>query len=155
MKFSEFDKGTYICAKFTEDTLDRIQEVQKKLGLLNPVKREDLHSTICFSRVYVPFIASNENEFVSKTGHLEIFETNDGPALVLCLDSDYLKHRHELSNILGATYDYPDYKPHITLSYNLGSQYIDLERNNPIEIEIISSKEVVEDLDLDWTKDKV
>lgn len=155
MKFSEFDQGTYVCAKFTEETLNKIQEVQNKLGLLNPVKRDDLHSTICYSRVYVPFLPKTSSDFVSSKNHLEIWDTPDGAALILVLNSPHLQLRHELANILGATYDFPDYKPHITLSYNLGSQYIDLERNNPINIEINSSHEHVEKLELDWSKDKI
>ena len=77
-KLSEFGKGTYVCAKFTEDTLDKINEVQEKLGLLNPTNREDLHTTICYSRKYIPFLASNVEVNVSNSQHLEIWKTSDG-----------------------------------------------------------------------------
>lgn len=154
MKFSEVDKGTYVSAKFTEDTLDRIEKIQKYLGLLNPVSRADLHTTICFSRVNVPFTASNASLEVSNKNHLEVWQTNNGPALILCLESPYLVERHKYSRILGASYDYPDYKPHITLSYNLGAQAVDLTIAD-VNMPIVVSHEVVEDLDLDWTKDKI
>jgi hypothetical protein len=154
MKFSESDKGTYVSAKFTEATLDQIEKVQKSLGLLNPVSRDDLHTTICYSQVNVPFTASNASLIVSTKNHLEIWDTNNGPALILCLNSQYLEERHKYSRILGATYDYPDYKPHITLSYNLGAQAIDLSITD-VNVPITISHEVVEDLDLDWTKDKI
>ena len=70
------------------------------------------------------------------------------------MNSQYLEERHKYSRILGATYDYPDYKPHITLSYNLGAQAIDLSITD-VNVPITISHEVVEDLDLDWTKDKI
>lgn len=154
MKLSEVEKGTYVSAKFTESTLDKLVEVQNTLGLLNPVSRDDLHTTICYSRVNVPFVASALEALVSTSQHLEIWETSDGPALILCLESEHLKERHKYSRILGATYDFPDYKPHVTLSYNLGAQFIDLSDPN-ISIPITISHEIVEDLDLDWTKDKI
>ena len=99
------------------------------------------------------FIASDEAVCVSDTNHLEIWDTPKGSALILCLDSEYLKQRHGLSMILGATYDFPDYKPHITLSYNLGAQYIEVPQDINIVIDVNS--EVVEDLDLEWADDKV
>ena len=71
----------------------------------------------------------------------------------MCLDdADYLKYRHEVGNALGATYDFPDYKPHVTLSYGIGSQYVDI--NQELSIPIVVSKEIVEDLDLNWADDK-
>ena len=80
MKLSEVEKGTYVSAKFTESTLDKLVEVQNKLGLLNPVSRDDLHTTICYSRVNVPFVVSALEALVSTSQHLEIWETSDGPA---------------------------------------------------------------------------
>lgn len=152
MKFSNIDKGTYVAVKFTDETLNKIQEVQDSLRLLNPVKREDLHSTIAYSRVNVPFIPNESGNFISSNQHLEIWNTNDGPALIMVLDdANHLKERHNLANILGATYDFPDYTPHITLSYNLGPQEVELsEFSLPIE----SAYEYMEDLDIDWAKDK-
>lgn len=153
MKFSELNKGTYVAAKFTEQTLDSIQELQTKLRLLNPVKREDLHTTICYSRTVVPFVPHEQIQHIGTASKLEIWDTDKGPALIMLLDSDYLHSRHTYSKALGATYDFPDYKPHVTLSYNLGVQKVDLL--DALNIDIEMSREYVEELDLEWTNDKV
>lgn len=72
---------------------------------------------------------------------------NGKRALVLVLDSDYLHFRHNVGMALGATYDFPSYIPHITLSYDIKSLSFEKER---IDLEVIRSKEYVEELDLDW-----
>ena len=138
--------------KFDEQTLNEIERIQKELKLLNPVSRSDMHSTICYSRTYVNYPVQSEELLVSTSQSLRIFETARGPALVLELDSQHLTTRHELSKILGATYDFPDYIPHITLSYNIGGQYVDTSKT--FNIDVVSSHEYSEDLDLDWADDK-
>lgn len=148
-------KGTYVAVKFDEFTLDSIQQLQDELKLLNKVKREDLHSTVVYSRVKIPYKTGHAdigNVLISQKQHLELWDTSDGKALVLVMDDAVkLKFRHDYAKILGATYDFPDYKPHITLSYNVGVQKINLYETN---LNIVVNHEYMEDLDLDWAKDK-
>lgn len=148
MKFSKSDVGTYAAVRFTEDTLDIIEDIQKVLNIFDPVPRNKIHSTICFSRVFVPFRPIEKEMDVGTTGKLTVFEHNGKRALVLLLDSPYLQERHEYAMALGATFDFPTYSPHITLSYDIGATEIPpvSVSGNPLR----SSTEYVEDLDLDW-----
>ena len=146
------NKGTYVAMKFSESTLNAIEGIQKELKLLNPVSRSDIHSTICYSRKYINYPLQSEEILVSNEQTLRIFDTDKGPALVLELDSLHLSARHELSKLLGATYDFPDYIPHITLSYNIGGQHVDVSKT--FSIDVISSHEYSTDLDLNWADDK-
>lgn len=142
------NKGTYAAVKFTAATLDFLEQLQTELKLFEPVPREKLHSTICFSRVNVPFVALAGSKFIGTTRCLEVFPHNNKRALVLLLDSDHLMERHKYSRIIGATYDFDEYKPHITLAYDIGARALpnfDVS-GTPIEI----SHEYVEDLNLDW-----
>lgn len=141
-------KGTYAAVKFSAATLDNLQEIQHDSKVFEPVPREKLHSTICFSRVHVPFIPLQEKMVIGKTDRFEIFEHNGKRALVLLLDSEYLHDRHEYANILGATFDFPTYNPHITLAYDIGMMAIPTFGVSGVPIEI--ETEYVEDLDLDW-----
>ena len=148
--FRESVKGTYAAVKFTEDTLDRIEKLQEFYDLPNAVPRDKLHSTILYSRVYVPFIPEEGEKFLGSLCHLKVFETQFGTnALVLAFESDYMQFRHDIGTALGATWDYPEYVPHITLSYDVGARKFgtDLE----FDLEIVRSHEYVEDLDLEWT----
>lgn len=145
------NKGTYVSAHFSDSTLNQLEKFQKELGLLNPVPREKLHCTICYSRVGIPYKPLN-NYYAGISGELEIWDTKYGRTLVLKLNSDQLKERHDYSMILGATYDFPEYIPHITLSYNLGGQKINVE--NDIYIDMFVDHEHVDELDDNWSDDK-
>lgn len=150
MRFIESVKGTYAAVNFTDETLDLLVELQNKLKLPNPTPRDKLHCTILYSRVYVPFIPSDKEILLADSAWLEVFETRDNyNALVLRFDSDHLQFRHMVGKALGATYDFPDYLPHVTLSYDIGSLKFDL--NNKFETKLVAAGEYVEDLDPDWT----
>ena len=148
LKLSDIDKGTYAAVKFDDSTLDMFQELQQIMELYNPVPRDKLHSTICFSRVKIPYIPLTEKMPIGSTHKLEVFEHNGKRALVVLLDSPYLESRHEYANILGATFDFPTYNPHVTLAYDIGAMEIPKHgvTGNPVVI----THEYTEDLDLNW-----
>ncbi len=147
-KLSEFGKGLYVAAKFSESTLDALEELQRSLKLPNPVPRDKLHTTIVYSRVNVPYkVASGSFEIADK-GKLDVFKTQSGDrALVFKMESDYLHARHLYAKALGATYDYPDYQPHITLSYNIGV----LNFSGEYKVPVVLDREYSEELDLEWS----
>lgn len=148
MKPSTVSSGTYVCANFNDETLDKLEEIQRSLRLLNPTPREKMHTTICYSRVYVPYMPFTGEELVSDINHLEVWDTKSGKTLVLVMQSEILRERHKYAEILGATYDFDEYKPHITLSYDIGVQLVELGGN--LNIPIVSNSESVEILDLDY-----
>lgn len=149
MKFEDFATGLYVAAKFSETTLDEIENLQRELKIPNPVPRHKIHSTICYSRVNIPYVCSSGSFEVASSGKLETWDTKDGKVLVLKLDSDYLKFRHNYARALGATHDFPDYTPHITLSYNIGPAHYDSE----VKCHVVLDREYKEPLQLDWSED--
>ena len=147
MNFKEFSKGLYVGAKFSESTLDALEKLQRDLKIPNPVPREKLHTTIVYSRVYVPYKVASGSFEVANKGSLTIFETQEGNrALVFELESDYLTTRHNYAKALGATYDFPDYRPHITLSYDVGP----LKFSGTHDVPVVLDREYSEELKLDW-----
>lgn len=146
MKFSDFAQGLYVCAKYSEQTLDEVEALQRALKVPNPVPREKIHSTILYSRVNVPYVCASGSFEVANSGHLEVWRTQDGPTLVLVLDSDYLRTRHMYGRTIGGTHDFNDYTPHITLSYNVGAASF----KGKHELKVILSHEKAEPLKLDW-----
>ena len=48
MKTEDFAQGLYVAAKFSELTLDALENLQRTLKVPNPVPREKFHSTICY-----------------------------------------------------------------------------------------------------------
>lgn len=120
--------GTYAGVRFDRDTVENLQKLQEKLGVPDPLAPEDFHSTLLYSTKpcpnYVPLgeltpvATSDDYEF-----RLEIWPSNSGKknVLVLKYDCEWLTNRHNtLMEEHDATWDHPDYIPHITLSYNVG-----------------------------------
>ena len=156
MKFKTYmeqsEKGTYAGVRLSDDDSDYIVELCKELELPNPITKKDIHITLLYSRKYHPEYIPEENlEEWCYPWKFHIFETFDKKrALVLKLKSDYLENRHKyLMDKLDATYDYPEYIPHITLSYDIG------EMEQPkfpedMRKELLLNREYVEDLKLEW-----
>lgn len=81
---------------------------------------EDLHVTIVYSKQPVDWMAVGsawEEEVRVPPGGARIIEKFDGGAQVLLFNSNHVRWRHEEMVSLGASSDYPDYQPHITISY--------------------------------------
>lgn len=149
MQFKDFSTGLYVAAKFSELTLDALESLQRTLKVPNPVPREKFHSTICYSRVNIPYTTASGSFEVATSGHLEVWDHGESPVLVLVLDSEYLRCRHMYARALGATHDFPDYTPHITLSYNVGP----ITHKGEVKIPVVLDREYKEPLKLDWADD--
>jgi hypothetical protein len=78
----------------------------------------DFHVTVIYSKS--PFLWEDKNlagETLLITGGERSVEIFGDDALVLRIESPQLQERHEELIAMGAVSDYPDYKPHITLTY--------------------------------------
>lgn len=76
------------------------------------------------------------------------FGTDEENILVLKLDAPTISARHhELRESFGATHDYPDFTPHITLCYDFTGDYTALQ---PFTFQLGFEAEEVRPLNLDW-----
>lgn len=153
-------KGTYLGCRFSPDTVKNIISLQREMGVPNPVPQEKLHSTILYSRKYLPKLKPDQSEYPIRSDdtkfRLELWESQSGAkCLVLVFDCISLVEYHKwLMKQHNATYDYDEYKPHITLSYDVGDDWfpnvstISFKDNSQVTI----SSEYIEDLDLDWAE---
>jgi hypothetical protein len=154
------DTGTYLGVNFSPSSVAMVQRYMKDNKIPNPVKAQKIHSTVIYSRKFLPNlkpITRFQHDLIAKFDEFVVWKTTppEGstqepwnclvmkltcPGLV-SLHNQYMKEH-------GATYDYDQYSPHLTLSYNIGDFDI---KHLPVltdNIEIIG--EYVEDLDLDW-----
>lgn len=148
-------KGAYVGVRFDDESLKQLQNLQKMYKIPNPTPTKDMHSTVIYSRVPVDFpICDEVNQVVDRQVQFHVFNTRDGArALVLKIKSDYLTKRHELGTELGATYDFPDYIPHITLSYDVGDKQFST-KSFKLEKDLIIKSEYAEELNLNWKQSK-
>lgn len=149
------EKGTYIGWRYNRDTIRDISQWMIDNNIPNPIKKEKIHSTIIYSRKEIDIepkgkLVASEYALSNRLG---TFDTQDNKrALIWFIDCPAMVNRHNyIMKTTDATYDYVDYIPHITLSYEIPAEY-DVDKLTtkglPLALQIVS--EYKEDLNLDW-----
>jgi hypothetical protein len=149
--------GTYVGGKFDRKTVARLKKFAKDHNIPNYLESDKYHTTIIYSRKHIPDLDisnSLKDNWIGKPEKLEIFSTTGGgKALVLRYSCDEQKKLHQhIMDTTVATYDHPEYKIHVTLSYDIGDYDEDKLDNLPLDKlgELIIDKIYKEELNLDW-----
>ncbi|WP_226780334.1 anti-CBASS protein Acb1 family protein [Oceaniglobus trochenteri] len=122
----------------------------KVQGFKTTLPAHDMHVTIAYSRAAVDWMAAGESwqpKVEVAPGGARLME-KFGEARVLLFASDELRWRHERIKEAGATWDHPEYQPHITISYDPDAP--DLAEVEPYQGPIILGPEVFQEVNEDW-----
>lgn len=119
----------------------------KDQGFTDTLKADDLHVTIAYSRAPVDWMK------VSQSWQDRIDITEGGPrvieklgdANVILFNSFDLEYRHSDIKSAGATWDHPEYHPHITISYGDAP-----ENAKPYTGKITLGPEIFEEVNDNW-----
>jgi hypothetical protein len=146
----------YVGVRFDGPSMDEIMKLTKNVP--NRTSRGELHVTVAYSKAPISYTAIGEMKPVEVTAkHYSFFTSQNGETvLVLELSSDVLSAKHHwLRDELGASYDFEEYKPHVTLSYDVGENF-DLDSLPPVDKipTLYVVQEYAQKLDLDWGKKK-
>ncbi|KKL90589.1 hypothetical protein LCGC14_1903130, partial [marine sediment metagenome] len=154
-KLMEQNKGTYAGVRFDDDTAKRIKAFSVDNEIPQRVESGKLHSTVLYSKYLPNYKAQGELEtpIVGTPKKFSVWETQPDKSgetansLVLQYDAPELVARHnELMKEHGASHSFDTFKPHVTLSYNIGD--LDISNLNPSDIgDINIVSEFGEDLD--------
>ena len=150
-------QGTYAGVKFDNATKKAIREFTKQHNIPNVVPRDKLHTTVLYSRKHLPNykpLGKFEDALEGEFKEFVIWKGQDeGLCLVMLFDCTELVQRHnQLMDEHKATFDYDEYRPHITLSYNVEKDF-DVNALDAYSGPINIVEEYHEPLTLDW-KDK-
>ncbi len=166
MKLTEFKerapRGTYYGARPTKDTCEAVLDFMANHKIPNPLTEDLMHVTICFSRVWCAVQALGDLD-PHWQGNFEAYNVwpttpKEGEEPSSCLTLGFacpemhLRHQHLRRE--GATHDYPDFKPHLTLSYDVGNDYDTIhlpQYSGPLKFH----HEYSEPLNLQYVKTKV
>lgn len=116
----------------------------------------DLHVTVAYSRKPIDWMAVPENWFQNEDGGLvvkpggpRVVEAlgRDG-AVALLFASNELAWRHRDIIEAGASWDFPEYQPHVTITWAAGD--LDLEKVVPFKGELRFGPEIFEEVDPTW-----
>jgi len=128
----------------------------KEQGFETTLPAEDMHVTVLYSRRPVDPMKigeawSNEDDggLLIKAGGPRAIERLGEDAVVLMFASDNLSWRHRQMVEAGGSHDFPDYTPHVTLTYS-APEGLDLEAIRPFTGELRFGPELFEPLDEDW-----
>lgn len=128
MSFKEFvveqdehSKGTYVNVKISDLDKNKLYDWVVGRGINEPLDKNEYHTTVIYSRTPCPD-AANYEYGIPITGNItgwKIFDAGIGRCLVAFVQSEQLqKINADLQRDYGATSDFPEYLPHITVSYS-------------------------------------
>lgn len=151
--------GTYAGVYLSDKTVDAIVTYCEKHKIPNAVPANKLHVTLLYSRKYLPdyeAAGKYKKPLVGKPTGFDVWGSHDedssSKALVLRFDCEQLEKRHnDLMDEHDAEYDYDEYNPHVTFSYDI--EELDVDKLPPFTQPIEIVKEYQEELNLDWAED--
>jgi hypothetical protein len=128
----------------------------KKQGFDTTLAAADMHVTVLFSRASVDWMKMGSGWDDGQDGKLKIapggarmIEKFDGGAVVLLFSSSSLSWRHKDMVRQGASHDFDEYAPHVTITYEARAD-LDLAKIEPYRGELIFGPEIFEEIDEDW-----
>lgn len=127
----------------------------KGQGFKTTLPAGDLHVTVVYSKQPVDWFAFGDAmawapespDLVVGAGGPRTVE-RFGDAVVLRFTSSQLCWRNQEFRDGGASYDFPDYQPHVTITWDAGD--IDLDAVAPYQGKLVFGPEVFAEIDDDW-----
>lgn len=133
-----------------------ILEHFKSQGFQTTIPVEELHVTITYSKTPVDWMKMGDNWSDNGEGGLTIpaggarIMERFGRATVLLFASSSLAWRHEDMKRQGASWDHPEYQPHVTISYLFDG---DLRNVEPWRGVIKLGPEIFEEVNENWNEE--
>jgi hypothetical protein len=156
---NEPKKGTYAGVRYSPESIEAVQTFLKEHSIPNPVADDKIHTTLLYSRKFLPNYEPKgklAKPMQAKFHQYDVWKTSPQDetqekwnCLVMKLKCPELEALHkQYMDEHKATYDYPVYTPHVTLSYNIGDYDITKLPNFTAPLHI--TEEYGEELNLDW-----
>lgn len=122
--------GLFVGVKLSADSKKKIAKYIQDAEIPNACSVDDMHCTVLYSRKPCPDYkppGRYDKPLVGKPGKFEVWDNRDKTrnVLVLTLNSpDLAKLHKKLMKDHPATYDFPEYKAHVTFSYDFGDKNV-------------------------------
>ena len=120
-------RGTYFGIKPSANTLKHLLEFIYDYKIPEPIHPDRIHATVIYSRNFCGAapLGRIEPPWQGKFVQYNLFPRNvDEEPTPMCLVMEFecpeLVQRHYDLRKRGASHDFPEFKPHMTLTYNVG-----------------------------------
>ncbi len=160
------EAGTYVAVRFSKQSISDLIATCKQYDIPNLLDPDDFHATLIYSKtpaegfkaigeIDPPQVAKPQKFEIWPSSHITLDDGTHPKCLVLKIDAPDLVKRHKfIMDTYDTTYDYDEYIPHVTISYNVGGMKIadlpDPKQLKPLDI----TQEYSEDLKQDWGKSR-
>ena len=128
----------------------------KGQGFGDTLTADELHVTIAYSRTPIDWLKvesawdGEDGRLTVPPGGARIVEPlGDKGAVVLLFNSSSLSWRHEQIIRAGASHDFDDYQPHVTITYAVPDG-LDLASVEPYRGKLLFGPEIFEEVNEDW-----
>lgn len=125
----------------------------KSQGFGETLEADDFHVTIAYSRTPLDWMKvesawnqEDDGSLIVPPGGVRLVEELDGGAVALLFGSSPLSYRHESIVRAGGSHDYPDYQPHVTITYAKPAG-LDLKAVEPFRGKLRFGPEIFEEID--------
>ena len=136
---------------------EHLHDWARSQGFTSALEPDDMHVTVVFSRTpfsaFYTMLARHEDtvhgdNVVIRGGKRTVEPLGDKGAVVLKIESGHLEAEHEMFRSEGASWDFPSYMPHITITYRGG--YMDPTNIEPFMGDIVLGPLCAKLLNTDW-----
>lgn len=144
----KFTGTLYVCRRVTN--AGAIVAWAKSQGFKTTIDPDDMHVTIAYSKEELDWPPARKShiELSPTQAGREVKRLGDKGAVVLCFNSKILTRRWHVLCGYGASWDYKEYTPHITISYRVPASF-DLSKVKPYAGAIILGSEEFSEVDED------
>lgn len=124
----------------------------KEQGFKTALPAEDMHVTLAFSRTpfdHSALVPEAEPIVVLGADDRSVEAMGDGAAVGLLFKHQTLADRHQAIKTAGASWDWPEFKPHVTVTFDAAD--VDLGGVNPYDGPLVLGPEKFEPVKEDWS----
>jgi uncharacterized protein len=149
----EEPRTLYVSRKVTNEAA--LVEWAHAQGFAKTMPAGEMHVTIAYSKTPVAWSAAGDSFATVRASDASedvkqrsIAQLGAQGAIVLTFDNPDLRRRWQEFRDAGASWDWPDYKPHVTITYEPGD--VDLSKVEPYTGPIEFGPELYAEVDEDW-----
>ena len=156
----ELEKNTniqYVAVRLSQSSKNKVELYLKENKIKNPITKDKMHVTVMYSTTIIDMkdalLDKKIKEYLIPL-KFNIWKTQDGAnGLVVEMESEYLKKRHFYWKERNGKPLYPEFKVHLSLSYNVGDDFdlsaLDIDKFPIVDV----VEEYAEPLNLNFAKE--
>ncbi len=149
--FEAEDLKTLYCSRKLLNGKELV-EWAKEQGFTKCLDPSDMHVTIAFSKKKIDWAHMTDSfDHVQSTNGKREVKQFDGGAIVLTFENGDLRRRwEEFKKDFGATWEYPDYHPHITITYDGLPDGVKIQDIIPYDGKLEFGPEIIQEVKSNW-----